>query len=235
MPPEKRARLSLAWRKGLKVMRCAHPDCQNEFKQTTYAQKYCVNCRLGAIVPIDPKHQKIFDEFMAFCEKHAIPRHAVLPKKIWVQATRLRTSRDSASTDFRGRLAKRLLFVMDRFRLGRYILDDEGIVFQNPPWQAYCPVDHHYCQGAILPGDCPRRHPECAYTKNDWLGVLQARGLYEISLGEDKPRRFGWGNRRPLIGHGNHRNEKPDDAATHQHAGALADTQRQSAADGHGV
>jgi hypothetical protein len=223
------------WYYRLKVVRCASVNCNTEFKQNSLAHRFCEQCaKQRGEQPWQPKVKAIIDEFVKFCEKHGIPQRFIVDSETW-QLTVVRQGQYNVTDAKRATFAKKLAFVMDRFRRGYYVLRKEGAVFQNPPWQPYCPVDHTYCRGAILPGDCPRRHPQCAYSKNDWFAILEIRGEYEIGLDKNHARVFSWGIRRPLIGRGHQRGVQPDARAIRQHASALGDSQKPTAADGHGV
>jgi hypothetical protein len=212
--PERR-RLELFLR-AVKCVIC--PMCKEEFRQNAPSQIYCEDC---AEKPREwsAKIRAGFDEFEKFLEKHEIPRATIISPNNWVDLIRPTRKDRGGNTDVsRGAALKKFNMVIDRFRRGFYVLFHDGIRFQNPPWQKFCPVDHTYCKGAILPHGCPRRFGACAYFKGDWDEILQARGVYEIDLSADG--RGFYRSRvasRPLLGRGERRTaQKPDDDALHQ-------------------
>jgi hypothetical protein len=190
-----------------------------------------------------PKVKQIFDDLYAFCKKHSIPRAYIIPDPLWQNMCReaRQYSRQNASDKLRSKIAVQFKMVMDRFRRGFYIVTAEGIQFQNPPWLPYCPVDHTYCRGVVLPHDCPRRHPECAYNTGTWKEILQTRGVYEIDVDKNASRNFDWrsagsGARRSLIGYKVRKSNraKPDDPSPRPDAKPVK-APRPKTADGSGL
>jgi hypothetical protein len=203
------AKLRRAWFNAkLKTLKCANLKCRAEFKQKSTDHRFCSQVCMMTPRAWQPKVKQIFDDLYDFCKKHSIPRAYIIADPLWQDMCReaRQYSRRSASDKLRSRFAVQFKMVMDRFRRGFYIVTQDGIQFQNPPWLPYCPVDHTYCRGVVLPHDCPRRHPECAYTNGTWKEICQLRGLYEIDVDKNAIRNFsGHGGRgrggRPLIGY----------------------------------
>jgi len=223
----------------LQTLRCANPDCKAEFTQTALNQWFCSDpCRL-AERPWQPKIKAVFDEFDAFINRHGITRHAVIHTDLWNELTKPGKNNhriNKSNEKLRSRVATKLKMIMDRFRRGFYILADDGVHFQNPPWLPYCPIDHTYCRGAILPGDCPRRHPECAYTKNEWRLIYEHRGVYAFDMDKNRTRGLNRRKGTSLIGwRVAKKSDKPDDAPIREHAPTKPDPPGKTPRNDHGV
>jgi hypothetical protein len=104
------------------------------------------------------------------------------------------------ASEKRGDLAELLRRVMGRFRAGVYVFTGKRIARPRPPWKRLCPADALYCQGAILPGDCPRHWRECVYSQIDWEKIYKLRGENEINSVQVVDGNNLRGNQRPLIG-----------------------------------
>lgn len=218
----------------VKEMKCAQPWCRKPFMQNAPVQIYCSYKCSHTAPPMPPRILKIFYEYQAFIEKHGIPSNRILQPLLWDYCILTNTRRGTIS--LRSRVARQLKIIMDRFRRGFYVYGPDGVKLQNPPWTPFCPIDRTYCTGAILPGDCPRRLAECAYSKNNWREVLEARG-YELNMAPNRTRDFNRRSDRALLSYNTARNEnlkpeKPDDDAIRQYAGSFTSPARKKSRHG---
>lgn len=130
--------------------------------------------------------KKTLSEFVRFVKQIGIPRARIIHKLQWYDVIGNKVEKSTSSLRWRAEMVERLRQTMKRFRAGQYIVNAKGnIEFKNPPWKPLCPIEQLWCNGAILPGDCPKGHRECAYNKNDWKIILELRGEKNVDTGEN--------------------------------------------------
>lgn len=212
-------------RRYLQTLKCA--GCGKLFKQTGLNQ---FQCSPKCIPPMPLVYQLGFSLFKKFCENHTIPMYKLIDRQKWYDTVE---RKDWVSDNQRAKLLRLCEMWIKRFERGLCMVTPKGVemTFSLTPYTPICPLKHHLCRGAILPGACPRYDSRCDLSKyrksvkeplKPWRLFFEMRGDHETYASENKQRND---SREVSIGANRRikrpRNERPHASSAAKRTGAF--------------